>query len=240
MSPVAIPDRWRVFGGVLLALLLAYLVLVHWWFTAPMLAMGGEIESMRDQEQALLGEVAQRPQLLKALADVRKFEASNPGFLPESSRELASAGLVLRLQQVVANASPNPNACQITAQTPTDMPTQEPFARVMVQVRLRCGMGELGAVLHALESGSPAVVHRQPGPAVPAQLPGQRHRRGGRPGYQLRPVWLPEVGAGRFPWLTHCDRQPCCSAPSACGRCRLLVLAMAGLGSRFSRRRARR
>ena len=44
MSPVAIPDRWRVFGGVLLALLLAYLVLVHWWFTAPMLAMGGEIE----------------------------------------------------------------------------------------------------------------------------------------------------------------------------------------------------
>ena len=89
MSPVAIPDRWRVFGGVLLALLLAYLVLVHWWFTAPMLAMGSEIESMRDQEQALLGEVAQRPQLLKALADVRKFEASNPGFLPESSREEA-------------------------------------------------------------------------------------------------------------------------------------------------------
>ena len=25
----------------------------------------------------------------------------------------------------------------------------------MVQVRLRCGMGELAAVLHALESGSP-------------------------------------------------------------------------------------
>ena len=155
MSPVVIPDRWRVFAGLFLALLLAYLVLVHWWFTAPMLAMGGEIETMRDQEQALLSEVAQRPQLLKALADVRRFEASNPGFLPEANRELASAGLVLRLQQVVANASPNPNACQITAQTPTDMPTQEPFERVMVQVRLRCGMGELAAVLHALESGSP-------------------------------------------------------------------------------------
>jgi general secretion pathway protein M len=26
---------------------------------------------------------------------------------------------------------------------------------VVVQVRLRCGMGELAAVLHALESGSP-------------------------------------------------------------------------------------
>ena len=155
MSPVATPDRWRILGGVLLALLLAYLVLVHWWFTAPMLAMGAEVEATSDQEQALLAEVAQRAQLQQSLKQVRDFEASNPGFLPESSRELASAGLVLRLQQVVANASPNPNACQITAQTPTDMPSQEPFARVMVQVRLRCGMGELGAVLHALESGSP-------------------------------------------------------------------------------------
>lgn len=155
MRPVATPDRWRILGGVLLALLLAYLVLVHWWFTAPMLAMGAEVEATRDQEKALLAEVDQRAQLQQSLKKIRDFEASNPGFLPESSRELASAGLVLRLQQVVANASPNPNACQITAQTPTDMPSQEPFARVMVQVRLRCGMSELGAVLHALESGSP-------------------------------------------------------------------------------------
>jgi general secretion pathway protein M len=155
MRPSAIPERWRVLAGVFLALLVAYLVLVHWWFTAPMLAMGSQIEAMRDQEQALMSEVAQRKQLQQALAQVRQFEASNPGFLPEASRELASAGLVQRLQQVVASASPNPNACQITAQTPTDMPSQEPFARVMVQVRLRCGMGELAAVLHALESGSP-------------------------------------------------------------------------------------
>jgi len=155
MSPVAAPDRWRLLGGLVLALLLAYLLLVHWWFTAPMLAMGSEIEAMGAQEQTLRSEAAQRPQLQLKLAQVRQFELSNPGFLPEASRELASAGLVQRLQQVVASASPNPNGCQITAQTPTDMPTQEPFARVMVQVRLRCGMAELAAVLHALESGSP-------------------------------------------------------------------------------------
>ena len=155
MAPRALPDRWRVLLGALLVGLAAYLILVHWWFSAPMLQMGGEIRTMREQEQALLSEAAQRPALKAKLAAVRQFEASNPGFLPESSRELASAGLVQRLQQVVAGASPNPNACQITAQTPTDMPSQEPFARVMVQVRLRCGMGELAAVLHALEGGSP-------------------------------------------------------------------------------------
>jgi general secretion pathway protein M len=155
MPPRAVPDRWRILGGAVLVLLLAYLVLMHWWFTAPMLTMGNEIQDMREQEMALRGEAAQRPALQRKLAQVRQFEASNPGFLPEGSRELASAGLVQRLQQVVAAASPNPNACQITAQTPTDMPTQEPFARVMVQVRLRCGTGELATVLYSLESGSP-------------------------------------------------------------------------------------
>ena len=148
-------ERWRAIGVALAVLLVAYLVLLHWWFTAPMLSLGAEISDMREQEQSLRNESAQRPKLEQRLAQVRAFESGNPGFLPEANRELASAGLVQRLQQVVASASPNPNACQITAQTPTDMPSKEPYPRVMVQVRLRCGMAELGAVLHALESGSP-------------------------------------------------------------------------------------
>ena len=155
MRPPASAERWKILGGVALAIALLYLLLVHWWFTAPMLDMGGQIRDLRDQEQQLRVEIAQRPQLEARLGEVRQFEAANPGFLPENTRELASAGLVQRLQQVVSAASPNPNACQITAQTPTDMPSQEPFPRVMVQVRLRCGMGELAAILHALESGSP-------------------------------------------------------------------------------------
>jgi len=155
VAPLPVAERWRVLGLALLALLLAYLLLLHWWFTAPMLRLGAEIRELRAQEQSLRLETAQRAKLEARLAQVRSFEAGNPGFLPEANRELASAGLVQRLQQVVASASPNQSACQITAQTPTDMPSQEPFPRVMVQVRLRCGMGELGAVLHALESGSP-------------------------------------------------------------------------------------
>ena len=148
-------ERWRAIGVALAVLLVAYLVLLHWWFTAPMLRMGDEIEDMRAQEVDLRAEAAQRPQLEARLAQVRSFEAGNPGFLPEDTKELASAGLLQRLQQVVASASPNTNACQITSQTPTDMPSKEPFPRVMVHVTLRCGMTELGAVLHALESGSP-------------------------------------------------------------------------------------
>ena len=155
MRPQPSADRWRVLGFVALGIALLYLLLVHWWFTAPMLSMGEQIRELSDQEQALRVQIAQRPQLEARLAEVRQFEAANPGFLPENTRELASAGLVQRLQQVVSAASPNPNACQITAQTPTDMPSQDDYPRVMVQVRLRCGMGEFAAVLHALESGNP-------------------------------------------------------------------------------------
>ena len=147
----------RIRGLALIAVLatLAYIVGVHWWFTAPMLAMGGQIEELRHAELALRMESRQRPEIEKRLQQVQQFEAANPGFLPEANKELATAGLVQRLEQVVQSASPNPDACQITARTPAEATGKETFPRVVVQVRLRCGMGELAAVLHALESGSP-------------------------------------------------------------------------------------
>ncbi len=150
-----IPERWRTAGWLLLAVLLAYLLLVHWWFTAPMSELGSEVRDLAAQAQSLRAEVAQRPALEQQLARLQAYETNHPGFLPEASQELASAGLVQRLEQVVATASPNPNACQITARTPAQASATEPYARVVVQVRLRCGMGELAAVLHALESNDP-------------------------------------------------------------------------------------
>ncbi|HEU0151902.1 MAG TPA: type II secretion system protein GspM [Arenimonas sp.] len=148
-------DRLKLLAGAAVALVLAYGLLLHWWWTAPMLAMGDEIAQLRDQELALREEIAQRPVLEAELARVRAFESGNPGFLPETNRQLATAALVQRLEAVIAEASPQPGRCQITARTPTESRVEEPFVRATVQVRLRCGMAELGAVLHALESGSP-------------------------------------------------------------------------------------
>ncbi|MDY0022077.1 type II secretion system protein GspM [Arenimonas caeni] len=153
MKPALERARWLLLG--LAALALAYLVLVHWWFTAPMLAMGDEIQRLRDEQLALRMEIAQRPLLERELARVREFEAGNAGFLPEGNRQLATAALVQRLESVVEAASPQPGRCQITARTPNEGRIDEPFVRATVQVRLRCGMTELGAVLHALESDSP-------------------------------------------------------------------------------------
>lgn len=151
----ATPSRPAVLVGLLLGLGLLYLVGLHWWFTVPMLRMGNEITALRMEELTLRMEVLQRPALEAELARVRAFEAGNPGFLPETNRQLATAALVQRLEAVVGGASPNPAACQITARTPSEATTDEPFVRATVQVRLRCAMPELAAVLHALESGAP-------------------------------------------------------------------------------------
>ena len=149
------PDRVRVLAGVAVVLAVGYLVLVHWWWTAPMLAMGEQIAKLRDEELALRMEIAQKPALELELARVSAFEANNPGFLPETNRQLATAALVQRLEQVLSSASPNKAACEIAARTPAQPRNDEPFVRATVQVRLKCGMAELSAVLYALESGSP-------------------------------------------------------------------------------------
>ena len=83
-------------------------------------------------------------------------QAGQPGFLPETSAELASAALVQRLENVVSQASPGNRSCRIDNRSPlADNSRRDKYARVVVQVRLRCGTSETAAVLHSLESGSP-------------------------------------------------------------------------------------
>ena len=65
------------------------------------------------------------------------------------------AGLAQRLEAVVAQASPGNRSCQISNRSPLQVEGKEPYTRVAVQVRLRCGTPELATVLHSLEAGTP-------------------------------------------------------------------------------------
>ena len=147
--------RFRPLLGLGIAGAVAYGLLVHWWWTAPMLALGDRIAEVRDEELGLRMEAAQRPALETALADLRAAEAADPGFLAEPDRDLATAALVSRLETEVRRAAPNPLACEITARTPLDVATDAPYPRVTVQIRMRCDAAALGQVLHALEGGRP-------------------------------------------------------------------------------------
>ena len=148
-------DRWlalALLGGVLL---LAYLVLVHPWWTAPMLEVNSEIADARERELRVRTQLQQGPAIEKQLVAARAQQAQRPGFLPEATSELATAGLVKRLETVVQEASPGNRSCAITNRSPLAQPGNDRFAKVVVQVRLRCGTPELAAALHAIEAGTP-------------------------------------------------------------------------------------
>lgn len=155
MAQPADRDRWLALGLLLAALTLAYLLFVHPWWTAPMLEVQDELNTAQERELRVRTQLAQAPEIDRRLAQATAQAARYPGFLPEPSAELASAGLVQRLEAVVAQASPGNRSCAIANRSPLAAAARERFQRVTVQVRLRCGTPELAAVLHALEGGSP-------------------------------------------------------------------------------------
>lgn len=156
MAPAATDrDRWLALGLLLLALLLGYGVLVHPWWTVPMVQVNDRIADLRDRELRIRTQLEQAPQVRRELDAALAQQAQRPGFLPEATVELATAGLVQRLERIVEQASPGKRSCAIANQSPLALPGREAFARVIVQVRLQCGAPELASVLHQIESGSP-------------------------------------------------------------------------------------
>lgn len=141
---------------LLLVLGVLYAVGMHWWWTAPMLDMGAQLDELRQQEQQARAIIAQKPLAERRLQQVRQAEAANPGFMTDASVELAQANLTQRIESQIAQVSPDHSACTIVQRTPTAWAgAPERFPRVLVQVRLLCGAREFGALLHAFEGGRP-------------------------------------------------------------------------------------
>lgn len=152
---VSARDRWLALALLLGAVLAAYLLLVHPWFTQPMRALGEHIDTLQERELRIRRELDQAPEVRAALDQARDAMATMPGFMPQASVELATAALVQRLEQAVVEASPGNRSCAISNRSPMAGGRAERYPRASVQVRLRCGNPELAAVLHSLETGTP-------------------------------------------------------------------------------------
>lgn len=150
-------DRGRFLAVVLLvaAVAVVYLLGVHWWFTAPHLALAEEAAMLREQEARYRGVAAEAPQIEAGLREVAEFERGNPAFLTEGDFDSAAAGLTQRLKQVVTARARDAQSCQIIMNQYSRPTEKELFERVAIRVRLRCSLEEFAPVLHDLESGSP-------------------------------------------------------------------------------------
>ncbi len=146
---------------LLIALLLVYLVGLHWWFVAPHLDMREQLIELRDQEFQFRATAQQRPQVEERLAEVRRFEADNPGFLAEANFDLAAAALIQRLEALIGERASSSERCSVVSRTPFRSRESEVFQRVTIKVRMRCELEDFIEVLHGLEGGSPMLLVEQ-------------------------------------------------------------------------------
>lgn len=155
LVPDARNGRFLAIALLLIVALLGYFVLVHWWFVAPDLAIAGQMQDLRDQQQRFAGILEQRPQIEKNLAEVRAFEQSNQAFLADADANSAFSDLTQRLKQAISAHVKDENKCAIVSNSNFKGGEEERYERVTIQVRMRCALEPFASILYELENGKP-------------------------------------------------------------------------------------
>src|SRR6185437_4556426 len=122
-------SRIAAIGLLLLALLLGYFLLLHWWFVAP----------------------------LRDIAAQGAGQAASSAFLPEDDPNTAAADLMQRVVDAVG-AHTEGGSCTVTQKMPVPNPqvtSGEPYRKAAVSINLSCDIEPLVSVLQALEQGTP-------------------------------------------------------------------------------------
>ena len=89
MNAVTARERWIALGLLAGVLLVASFVLIHAWWTVPMLELQDRIEGLQERDARARATLAQAPEIRKRLAAVREQAARVPGFMAESTTEQA-------------------------------------------------------------------------------------------------------------------------------------------------------
>jgi general secretion pathway protein M len=150
-------SRIAAIGLLLLVLVIAYFVLLHWWFVAPLRQIHTDMADLRDTQSRYAAAIAQKPELQKRLSALGAGQAASSAFLPEQDPNAASAGLMQRVVDVTA-AHPQSGRCEVTQKMPLPEPAPadgEPYRKAAVSISLRCDIEPLAEVLHDLEQGTP-------------------------------------------------------------------------------------
>jgi len=156
LLPEARNSRFLALVLLLIAVLLVYLIGVHWWFVSPHLAIAEQMSDLQEQEHRFSQMVAQKPLIERRLGEVRAYEQNNQAFLTDADANSAFSDIVQRLKQVISTRAGESNSsCQIVSTSPFKNPEEELYQRATAQVRMRCGMERFSSIVYDLESGNP-------------------------------------------------------------------------------------
>ncbi|RDS79382.1 general secretion pathway protein GspM [Dyella monticola] len=142
---------------LVLALVLAYFVLLHWWFVAPLRGIDSQMDDLRDTQSRYAAAIAEKPQLLNRIAELGHNQTDSSTFLPETDPNAASAALMQRVVDDAA-AHAQEGSCEVSQKMPVNNPgtaSNEPYQKVVVSISLHCDMQPLVGLLYTLEKGKP-------------------------------------------------------------------------------------
>jgi general secretion pathway protein M len=150
------PGKGQVLAAclVFVAGTLLYYVLFASYFREKA-AINEEVAALLDVQQQARAKLAQRAKLDQRLAAIEQFATSNTYFLAEDSFDLAAAGLNSKLKQVIQEKALNQQRCSVVSSQNQRAPTDEPYERVTIQVRLRCDQDDFARVVYELENATP-------------------------------------------------------------------------------------
>jgi general secretion pathway protein M len=150
-------SRVAAVGLLLLALLLAYFLLLHWWFVAPLRDIAAQMDDLRDTQSRYAAAIAEKPLLQRRIAALGAGRAASSAFLPEDDPNTATADLMQRVVDAVG-AHTQGGSCTVTQKMPVPNPqvaAGEPYRKAAASINLSCDIEPLVGVLQSLEQGTP-------------------------------------------------------------------------------------
>jgi general secretion pathway protein M len=150
-------SRLAAIGLLLLVLVLAYFVLLHWWFVAPLRDIDSQMDDLRDTQSRFAAAIAEKPLLQRRLAELGRNSIDSSTFLPENDPNAAAAGLMQRVVDDAA-AQAQQGSCEVSQKMPVANPAEtpgDPYRKVVVSISLHCDMQPLIGLLYMLEKGKP-------------------------------------------------------------------------------------
>ncbi len=152
---------------LLTALLLVYLLCVHWWLVSPYLTMRDQYYDLRDQQYRFAELIQSKPQLERQLKEVAGLEQQNQAFLNDADAASAFSDLSERLKRAVEQYRSPDVRCVVNGISPSGSPAPEVYLRVSANVNLSCQAETFAKVLYTLETSNPylfvdrLVIYRQ-------------------------------------------------------------------------------
>ncbi|WP_329955483.1 type II secretion system protein GspM [Dyella choica] len=150
-------SRMAAIGLLVLVLLLAYFLLLHWWFVAPLRDIDSQMDDLRGTQSRYATAIAQKPQLLKRIEQLGQNQSDSSTFLSETDPNAASAALMQRVVDDAAKFAQQ-GSCEVSQKMPVNnlgtAPT-DPYQKVVVSISLHCDMQPLVGLLYTLEKGKP-------------------------------------------------------------------------------------